>query len=60
VVAEGVAANEDRLVCTRTYFKVDALVNFEAMERCENMTSMTGSRSRDYSAGKTVLDSLGR
>jgi hypothetical protein len=63
VVAEGVRTDKDkrvrdgkRLVCKRKYVEVDVLINFETMERFENRRDMTGSRSRDYSAGQAVLD----
>ncbi len=63
-VAEGIRAgggkrvrDEERLVCKRKYCEVDALVNFELMERFGNMRDVTGSRSIDYSAGWAVLDS---
>ncbi len=39
-------------------FEADALVDFEPMERFENRKDVTGSRSKDCSAGQVVLDSL--
>jgi hypothetical protein len=66
VVAEGVRADKDkrvrdgkRLVCKRKYFEVDVLINFETMEIFENRRDVTGTRSRDYSAGQAVLDLFG-
>jgi hypothetical protein len=45
--------DEERLICRpkRKYFEVDALIDFEPMERFENRRDVTESRSRDCSAG---------
>ncbi len=41
----------------RKYFEVDALIDFESMERFKNKRD-SQEEQRLYSAGQTVLDSL--